>query len=94
MRAWENHFGNQPATARNVYDLVGQPAGNVPMSSEFQAVLPGDLADYVSKPGSFTRRLGWALRSHKDTRFGNQEYRVEEVRAAENRVGQWRVVHG
>jgi hypothetical protein len=90
LRALEAKYGGAGfTTAAVVTDLACDP-------SPLLETLPGDLADTWYDPekrAGFNRRLGKALSSRSERRYGSNQHRIEHV--GEERSAQvWRVVSG
>lgn len=83
-----------PVTVAQLYSVL-RSEGEGSTFLSLRDVLPGNLADDLKKPGTFTRRLGWALKNHADARFGNKQYYVTRAgETSDTHAALWEVRHG
>jgi hypothetical protein len=88
LSAWREDFGPQPIT-------VAQLVERIQASDKLRGSLPGFLAEYViAAPGrSLSRRLGRALVTHCDARFGEQGLHLRRAgKDTHAKTNCWRVL--
>lgn len=98
--AMESVVGREPFTVKKVTDVIRAAMdefteyGAKQSGRALIASLPGSLAALV-KDDKFSVMLGHALKKHKDTRYGDEMWRVESAGAdPHTKMARWVVRHG
>ncbi len=93
LSSWYERFGDRPVTAKDIHGEVryDRTMDQRPNPALYEA-LPGVLAEGVDK-AAFGTKLGTALSQHRDTRYGDEQYRLERLeKDPRTHVVRWRVM--
>jgi hypothetical protein len=93
LSSWYERFHDAAVTSKDLNNEVRRdPLTDLRRNDGLYDALPAVLAEAVDK-AAFGTQLGTALNQHRDTRYGDEEYRLERLeKDTRTHVVRWKVV--